>query len=94
MSPRTYRYKFNANIAMQQVQEILMLATAAVEGLHGRSRINLDASYRLNEKERICEIEAGNEVGCAIARIFTGLLANGIGEGEFKIIRPVPEGVA
>jgi len=77
-----YRYDFAADVPMEAVKDALMLATAAVEGLHGRSRIHLDASYRLNEKDLFCEIDAGNEIGCAIARIFTGLLASDIGENK------------
>ena len=87
MSIRSYSYRFSDDISIPAVEETLLLAVIAAEGLHGRAKINLDASFRLIEGDRTCVIDAGNEVGQDIARIFTGLLTSELGESAFTIER-------
>jgi len=92
MANEIYRYRFADSVSMQEVEETLLLSIVAVEALHGRSRVNLDAEFTLDEKQRGCEVDAGNEVGCDIARIFTGLLTTEIGESAFSVDRLAKEG--
>ena len=87
MHREVYCYSFADTVPMAEVEETLLLAVIAAEGLHGRSRINLDASFWLLEEARVCEVDAGNDVGRDIARIFTGLLTTEIGESAFKVER-------
>lgn len=87
MSNEVYSYSFRPDVDMDQVKETLQLATMAVEGLHGRSRIQLDASFQCDLAARKAEVVAGTEVGDAIARIFTALLSTAIGEPAFKVER-------
>jgi hypothetical protein len=87
MSGESYSYSFKPEADMERVEEVLLLATMAVEGLHGRSRIQLDASFRCDLKARAAVVDAGTEVGEAIARIFTALLASTIGEPRFRVER-------
>lgn len=91
MSRETYTYRFEAGADMGVVEEILLLATMAAEGLHGRSRVQLDAEFRCDAKARIAEVDASTEVGDAIARIFTALLTTTIGEPAFKVTRSAKE---
>ena len=93
MSEPAYSYKINDEESMPSVEETLLLAVIAAEGLHGRSKINMDASFRLIEKDRVCEIDVGNDVGADIARIFTALLTITLGEQAFKVERQHKEGV-
>lgn len=87
MYGESYSYTFQRGADMAQVEEALLLATMATEGLHGRSRVHLDAAFRCDAKARTAEVDAGSEVGGAIARIFTALLSNIIGEPAFKVTR-------
>ena len=59
----------------------------ATEALHGRSRVNLDAKFWLDEKQRVCEVDANDQVGRDIARIFTGFLTREFGEKAFTVER-------
>lgn len=86
MNNQTYSYKFGPKTSMSDVEETLLLAVIAAEGLHGRSKINLDASFMLIEEDRACVIDADNQVGQDIARIFTGLLACEFGEDSFTVV--------
>lgn len=85
--PDTYSYRFSPTASMRDVEEALLLSAAAAEGLHGRSRVQLDASFRCDPKARTAEVDAGTEVGESLARIFTGLLRTTIGEPAFSVAR-------
>lgn len=87
MNKDAYRYRFNQELPLQEVEDSLLLAVLAVENLYGRSLVRLDAAFLLDRQERTCELEAGTEVGRAIARIFTGFLSQQFGEQSFRIER-------
>ena len=89
-----YSYTFIPEVDMEQVEEVLLLATMAAEGLHGRSRIHLDAGFECNSATRTAEVGAGSEVGDSIARIFTALLATTMGEPAFKVALTCAEAAA
>jgi len=78
-------YRFTESVEMSEITDTLLLAVAAAEALHGRAKVNLDASFELSESERICRIGADNEVGKDIAKIFTEYLSLEIGEGAFVV---------
>jgi hypothetical protein len=82
-----YEYTFADSVRMQEVEETLLLAVIAIEGLHGRAKVNLDAKFEFSEADRTCRIDAGNRVGRDIARVLTGLLASDIGEENFRVRR-------
>jgi len=82
-----YRYEFRRGVSLNDVEESLMLAVLAVECLHGRSRLRLDAAFRLDKENRCCVVDARSEVGRGIARIFTGFLTREFGEEAFTVKR-------
>jgi len=87
MATRSYRYTFGPVVSMQEVEETLMLAALAAEGIHGRSRIMLDAAFRLDPAARTCVVDAGTPAGESIATVFTEFLSREIGEGAFRVER-------
>jgi hypothetical protein len=87
MNSESYDYQFAPETDMPQVEEALLLATMAAEGLHGRARIRLEAAFKCDPVTRSAEIDASTEVGDAIARIFTALLTTTIGEPAFRVTR-------
>ena len=87
MNRELYRYNFDSEVPIRDVEESLLLAVLATECLHGRSLVRLDASFCLDSKKRSCVVDAATEVGCAIARIFTGFLSREFGEEAFKVKR-------
>lgn len=93
MADESYQYSFNPTADMTQVEDTLLLAAMAAEGLHGRSCIHLDAAFRCNVKARTAMVDASTEVGSAIARIFTALLATTIGESAYRVQRLAKEAV-
>lgn len=87
MNRSMYDYQFEAETDMAQVEETLLLAAMAAEGLHGRSRMQLDGAFECDCAGRTAQVDASTEVGGAIARIFTALLAATIGEPAFRVER-------
>ena len=51
MNEKVYRYSFSNKLDIQDIEDSLFLAVFAAECLHGRSRIRLDASFRLEKKK-------------------------------------------
>lgn len=92
MTQETYAYRFEPEADMQDAQEALLLAAAAAEGLYGRSRVQLEAAFTCDATQRSAEVAGGTEVGQAIARVYTVLLANTIGEGAFSVERTAGSG--
>jgi len=92
MDTRSYRYEFHEGVPLQEVEETLMLAALAVESLHGRSQLRLDAAFRLDKAARTCVVDARSDVGRSIARIFTGFLVREFGDEAFSIRRAPSQG--
>jgi hypothetical protein len=93
MDRNVHRYQFEKGVAMQEVEESLLLAILAAECLHGESRVRLDASYSLSEGKRAAVIDASTQVGQDICRIFTGFAIREFGEDAFQVERlePTPQ---
>lgn len=91
MTRETYAYRFVPEADMQDVKEALLLAAAAAEGLYGRSRVQLEAAFLCDAEARSAEVAGGTEVGQGIARVFTVLLANTVGEQAFRVERTVED---
>lgn len=87
MDTGSYRYEFPGGVPIQDVEETLLLAALAVESLHGRSQLRLDAAFRLDKAERTCVVDARSEVGRSLARIFTGFLVREFGDEAFTVRR-------
>ena len=87
MNKTIYHYQIKDGILMSAVKDSLLISIMAVESLFGRSRINLEARFRLEKMNRVCIIDVGTLIGETIARVFTGLLIREFGEQAFKVER-------
>ena len=85
MERKVYRFTFDDEVPLQDVEESLILSALAAEGLHGQAKVRLFASFCLCEKKRVCVIDVGTEVGLHVALIFTGFLIREFGEDAFKV---------
>ena len=87
MSREIHRYSFKASIPTDEIENTLLLAVLAAEGLHGQSRVRLDATYGFDAQKHACVIDAGSEVGRDICRMFTGFAMREFGEAAFSVCR-------
>jgi hypothetical protein len=85
MLKQKYIYRFTEDAPIEEVGDILCLAALATESLHGRSSLRLDGTFLLEKEKRQCLVNAATQVGRDLARIFTGYLAEQIGEKAFKV---------
>lgn len=92
------RYTFKTPIPAGDIEETLLLAVLAAEGLHGQSQVRLDASYSFDEEKHACVIDCGSDVGRDVCRIFGGFAIREFGEDAFEVSRTgtskVPRGEA
>ncbi len=83
----SFLFILESNVPLTEAEMSLHLAMFAVEGLAGRARVRMDASYRIDEGGHAILVGAGNRVGRMIARVFAGLLHREFGEEAFHIER-------
>jgi len=87
MSREVHRYSFKASVPANEIENTLLLAVLAAEGLHGQSRVRLDATYCFDAEKHACVIDAGSDVGRDICRMFTGFAIREFGESAFNVCR-------
>ena len=87
MNRTRYRYEFEPEVSLHEVEESIALAILAAEGVHGEAQVRLDAGYAIDEPARACLIDASTAVGETIARVFTGFLRKEFGEDAFRVER-------
>lgn len=87
MSRTVYRFTFEKGVPIEDVEEAIVVARVATEGVHGQAQTNLDACYALCQRRRVCVIEVADAVGATIARVFTAVLLRTIGEDAFEVER-------
>jgi hypothetical protein len=91
MDAKNYKFVFDDFVDMAAVENALLMAVIAAEGIHGRSQVNLDATYSTDKPGRTCRVNADNQVGYEIARVFTEFLNLEIGEDAFTISHEPPQ---
>ena len=87
MTAEIYHYQFTPDTPAQEIEETLTLAILAAECLHGQSRVRLDVSYCMDSDRRTCVVDAGDDVGRDIVRIFTGFAIHEFGEEAFRVCK-------
>lgn len=85
MAHDTYRYVFQANVPLEEVESSMLLALMATESLHGETQVRLDASHYLDSDRRACVIDASTTVGRDLNRLFLGFLNREFGPDSFQV---------
>ena len=91
MHREVFRYSFDPEISMQEVEETLHLSILAVEGLHGESQVRLDASYCIAPEKHVLVVDASTAVGSDLARIFTSFAIREFGYDAFSVRQAEPK---
>ena len=82
-----YRYVFDSDIAMEDVESSLLLALWGTECVHGAVNVRLDASHFMDLDARACVIDASTCVGKDINRLFVGFVSREFGPDAFRVER-------
>ena len=87
MSARVFRYQFDSQVPIEEVESSLLLAILATESLHGETDVQLNVIHTLDTQRRICVIDAGSDVGRSLNKIFAGFLRREFGRDQFTVRR-------
>lgn len=91
---RVCRFEFGREVPMEEVEETLLLAVLAAEGVHGQAQVRLDAGYHLAADAHACVVDTSTPVGETVAQVFTGYLIREFGEDAFHVERVVAADLA
>jgi hypothetical protein len=91
MTKAIYRYRFEPDVPLDEVEDTLVLALLAVEALHGEAQVHLDAGHVFDREQRACVLDATTAVGSNLNRLFVGLLRRELGEAAFRVERVAGE---
>ncbi len=80
-------FEFTDEVPANAIGETLEVALMAASSLHGAGRVRLDASCRVDERMRSCEIDCSSEVGRTLASVFAGISEAEFGRDSFTITR-------
>ena len=87
MTRTIYRFTFDPRVAIEDVEDSVVISVFAAEGLHGPARVRMDASYLLAAKRRVCVIDASTRVGRTITTIFTSFVLRAFGAEAVRVER-------
>ncbi|MEX1231114.1 MAG: hypothetical protein WEB58_12790 [Planctomycetaceae bacterium] len=87
MTKDVYRYEFQPDVPLDEVENSLLLAVMGAEALHGESQTRLDAAHLLDRDKRACVIDASPPVGRDLNRLFIGFLRREFGDDSFRVER-------
>jgi hypothetical protein len=74
MGQTVFRYTFDRDIPLEEVEASILLAAMGCEGLHGPIDAMLHAGYFLDKSKRACVLDASSPIGRDFNRMFTGFL--------------------
>jgi hypothetical protein len=89
-----YRLTFERPVDMDAVERTLLLAILAVGCLCGEAAVRLDARYAIDPAARVVVLDAGTDVGRAVARVFIGFCTREFGDDALGVVRadgPAPK---
>jgi hypothetical protein len=87
MTVGVFRFSFSVDVALDEAEMTLQLATFAAEGLFGTAQVRLDFGYHVDTDHRLILIDGSTEVGATVAHVFTGLLLREFGDDSFAVER-------
>lgn len=87
MSDFVYRYEFSSDVNLDAAEASLVLAHMAIEHLHGECATRLDAGHAWDGIHRQCVIDASNQIGLELNRLFVGFLKREFGPDAFRVER-------
>ena len=87
MSKHFYHFRFDSEIPIADLEDILMLALVALNSLYGLTRLRLDCRLILDRKRRHLLIDGTTRVGYHLALILAGVADYLLDNDEFRVGR-------
>lgn len=94
MAPSVYRYQFDPDVPIPEVEHTLLICLLAVQSLHGEAGARLAVGHHLDRRRRTCVVDGRTPEGRDLAKLLTGFLSREFGETAFSVEpaepRPAP----
>ena len=87
MTNGVFHFSFTTDVSLDEAEMTLQLATFAVEGLFGTTRVRLDFGYHVDADHRMVIVDGSKEVEATVVQVFAGLLLREFGEDAFRVER-------
>jgi hypothetical protein len=88
---RAYKYQFRPDIGLRDVEDTLILAFLAAEGVFGEARVRMDGSYSPDHEARALTVDASAAVGQVVNAVFAAYIIKEFGRDSFTVRRLVGE---
>lgn len=85
MRAAIFRYDFQPDVPMNEVEASIVLAILATESLHGECNVQLAAPHFLDADHRACIVDATSSVGIDFNRLLLGFLRREFGPLAFRV---------
>jgi hypothetical protein len=85
MTNPLYRYSFDGDVPLEDIESAMVLAIFGTETLHGAARTRLESAHYLDREKRLLVLDAGTQVGRDLSRLFTGFLLRELGPDAFRV---------
>lgn len=92
MTQTMYRYRFDSDVEMGEVRQILGAAIESAQDLHGAAQIRQDFVFCADEGRHTLLVDGRTEAGQTVTRLFTGALLREFEESSFTVERIGPTG--
>ena len=88
---RAYKYQLREGIDPRDVEDTLLLAFLAAEGIFGEARVRLDGAYSTDREARTVTVDASTAVGHIVNAVFTVYAIKEFGRDGFTARRLATE---
>ena len=88
---RAYKYQFRDGTDQRDVDDTLVLALLAAEGLFGEARVRMDSSHSQHRESRTLTVDASTAVGQVVNAVFNIYAIKEFGRDAFTVRRLVAE---
>jgi hypothetical protein len=88
---RAYKYQFREGLDQRDVEDTLLLAFLAAEGVFGEARVRMDGSYSQDREARTLTVDACTAVGQVTNAVFTAYIIKEFGRDSFTVRRLAEE---
>jgi hypothetical protein len=80
-----YRFTFDRDVPIDDVEQAIVLGLMVVEILHGDARARLGVGHAFDRKRRACVIDATTPEGKDLSKLLVGFLAREFGPDSFTV---------
>jgi len=87
MTRTSYRFTFDRQVSLADVDATMKLSLIAAEGIHGEARLRVAIGYAIEPIHRALRLEGEAPAIDTVVQIFTAFATREFGSDAFSIVR-------